>query len=192
MWEKQSPLLDANSDANKRKDNRMPETKPRFSTGSQVKPIPDGFHSVTPYLCVKGAAKAIDFYKKALGAQERYRMEGPDGKTVAHAEIVIGNSIVMLSDEMPGQGNQSPVTLKATPVSFVIYVQDADAVFKRAVDAGAAVTMPIADQFFGDRAGSVQDPFGHKWMIMTHIEDVSPEEMKKRMAAQSAKMSQNN
>jgi PhnB protein len=170
----------------------MSETKPRFSTDPQVKPVPQGFHTVTPYLCVKGAAKAIDFYKKALGAQERYRMEGPDGKTVAHAEIVIGNSIVMLSDEMPEQGNRSPATLKATPVSFIIYVQDADAVFKRAVDQGATVTMPIADQFYGDRAGGVQDPFGHKWMIMTHIEDVSPEEMKKRMSAQFVKKAENN
>jgi PhnB protein len=170
----------------------MPETKPRFSSEKKVRPIPEGFHSVTPYLSIKGASQAIDFYKKAFGAKERYRMADTDGKTVAHAEIIIGNSIIMLSDEMPQHGNQSPITLKGTPVNLIIYVEDADSVFKSAVDAGATITMPIADQFYGDRAGSVQDPFGHRWMIMTHKEDVSPEEMQKRMAAQSAKMAQKN
>ena len=115
-------------------------------------------------------------------------MEGlQSNSTIAHAEIAIGNSIIMLADEMPGHGNQSPTTLKGTPISLAVYVEDADLVFKRAVEAGATVTMPLADQFYGDRAGSVQDPFGHKWMIMTHIEDVSPEHSKKRMAAESAK-----
>ena len=135
---------------------------PRFSIGTQVKPIPEGFHSVTPYLSISGAAKAIEFYKKAFGAQERNRMDGPDGKSVAHAEISIGNSIIMLSNEMPQHGNKSPATLKGTPIKLAVYVQDCDAVFKRAVDAGATVTMPMADQFYGDRAGGVQDPFGHK------------------------------
>lgn len=168
----------------------MQETKPRFSTGTKVKPVPEGFHSVTPYLSIRGAAEALEFYKKAFGAQERVRMAGPDGKTVAHAEITIGDSIVMLSEEMPEHGNQSPASLKGTPVNFALYVQDADSVFKRAVAGGATVLMPIADQFYGDRAGCVRDPFGHKWTIMTHIEDVSPEEMKKRLAAECAKMGQ--
>ena len=168
----------------------MRETKPRFSTSSPVKPIPEGFRSVTPYLSIRGAAQAMDYYKRALGAKERYRFPGPDGKTVAHAEMTIGDSIIMLSEEMPEHGNQSPTTLKGTPVNFAVYVQDADKVFKRAVDAGATVVRPIADQFYGDRAGCVQDPFGHKWTIMTHIEDVSPEGMKKRMAAECTKMAQ--
>jgi PhnB protein len=168
----------------------MKETKPRFSSDSRVDPIPDGFHTVTPYLSIQGASQAIDFYKRAFGAEERYKMEGPDGKMVAHAEIVIGNSIIMLADEMPEHGNRSPTTLKGTPVSLAIYVQDADAVFKRAVDAGASVIMPIADQFYGDRTGSVQDPFGYKWLIMTHKENVPPEEVKKRMTAEYAKMTQ--
>jgi PhnB protein len=168
----------------------MQETKPRFSASTRVRPIPEGFHSITPYLSIKGAAQAIEFYKKAFGAQERHQFMDPDGKTVRHAEIAIGDSIIMLGEEMPEHGNPSPAALKGTPVGFGVYVQDADAMFKRAVDAGAKVTMPIADQFWGDRAGGVQDPFGFKWNIMTHIEDVPSEEMKKRMAAQSAKMGQ--
>ncbi len=155
-----------------------------------AKPIPDGFHSVTPYLSVKGAAQAIDFYKRAFGAKERFRLAGPDGKTVGHSEIVIGNSIIMMADEMPEYGNQSPQSLKGTPVCFAIYVEDADAAFKRAVEAGATVLRPIADQFYGDRAGTVQDPFGHKWTLMTHKEDVSPEEMNRRVIGEYTKMAQ--
>jgi PhnB protein len=153
-----------------------------------VKAIPAGFHTLTPYLSIRGAARAIDFYKRAFGATERFRMPGPDGKTVGHAEIVIGNSIIMLADEFPEFGNTSPETLKGTPVLFALYVEDADASYKRAVEAGATVIRPIADQFYGDRAGTVQDPFGHKWTLMTHKEDVSPEELNRRLAAEYAKM----
>src|SRR2546421_5648107 len=154
---------------------------------TKVKPIPDGFHTVTPYLTVKGGADAIEFYKRAFGAKERYRLPAPDGKTVGHAEIVIGDSIVMLADEFP-QCNQSPQTLKGTTVGFALYVADADAAFKRAVEAGATVKQPIENKFYGERAGTVVDPFGHAWTLMTHIEDVPPEEMKRRMAAEFAKM----
>src|ERR1019366_277087 len=117
-------------------------------------------------------------------------MPGPDGKTVGHAEIVIGNSIVMLADEFPAFGNTSPQTLKGTPVSFALYVEDADVAYEQAVVAGATVLRPIADQFYGDRAGTVQDPFGHKWTLMTHKEDLAPEELKTRLAAECAKMGQ--
>ena len=153
-----------------------------------VKPIPDGFHTLTPYLSIRGAAQAIDFYKRAFGATERFRMSGPDGKTVGHAEIVIGDSIVMLADEFPQFGNTSPQTLNGTPVCFGLYVKDADAAYQRALDAGATVLKPIADQFYGDRAGTIQDPFGHKWTLMTHKEDLTPEELQTRLAAECSKM----
>lgn len=153
----------------------------------KAKPIPAGFHTLTPYLTVKDGAEAIDFYKRAFGAKERLRMPGPDGKTVGHAEIIIGDSIVMLSSEMPGC-NKSPETLGGTPVSLCLYVEDSDASFKRAVDAGAEVLRPIEDQFYGDRSGGVIDPFGHQWWLMTHKEDVSPEEMKRRLPAEYEKM----
>lgn len=153
-----------------------------------VKPIPDGFHTLTPYVIVKGCAEAIEFYKKAFGAEELFRMPGPDGKTIGHAEIKIGDSIVMMSDECPEFGAQSPQTLKGTPVSFMVYVKDADTAFQRAVDAGAKVLRPLENQFYGDRTGTVSDPFGHTWSIGTHIEDVAPEELEKRAAALHAKM----
>ena len=153
----------------------------------QAKPIPDGFHTLTPYLAVKGAARAIDFYKSAFGAKERFRMPAPDGKCIGHAEILIGDSIVMLADEMETFGNRSPESLKGTPVGFMLYVPDADAAFKRAVEAGATVTRPLADQFYGDRSGTVSDPFGYQWTLSTHTEDVPAEELKKRMAAACAK-----
>lgn len=154
---------------------------------TKIKPIPDGFHSITPYLTVTGGAAALDFYKRAFGAQERFRMGGPDG-LIGHAEIVIGDSIIMLADEMPACGNQSPQTLRGTPVSLLLYVEDVDASFKRATDAGAIVKQPLENKFYGERAGCVVDPFGHLWTLMTHIEDVSPEEMEKRMAAFTAQM----
>jgi PhnB protein len=154
---------------------------------TKVKPIPDGFHTLTPYLTVKGAASAIDFYKRAFGAQERFRMYGPDGKTIGHAEVVIGDSILMLSEENP-HFNKSPQTLNGTTVSLLIYVEDVDAAFKRAVDAGAKVLLPVEDKFYGERAGSLTDPYGHMWTLMTHIEDVSPQEMDKRLAEFNAKM----
>ena len=154
---------------------------------AKVKPIPDGFHTLTPYLTVKGGAQAIDFYQRAFGAIERFRMAGPDGKTLGHAEVVIGDSILMLSDEYPGFG-QSPQTLNGTPVSLLLYVTDVDAAFKRAVEAGATVKQPVENKFYGERAGCVADPFGHLWTLMTHIENVPPQEMKKRMDECNAKM----
>ena len=148
---------------------------------NKVQPIPKGYHTVTPYLIIDGAAKAIDFYKKAFGATEMVRMPGPDGK-IGHAEIKIGDSPVMMADEHPQMGHKSPKALGSTPVSIVLYVEDADKVFNQAVSAGAKSLRPMADQFYGDRMGTLEDPFGHVWSIGTHVEDVSPEEMKRRMA----------
>ena len=146
-----------------------------------VKPIPDGYHSVTPYLIIKGASRAIEFYKKAFGATELMRFPGPND-TVAHAEIRIGDSPVMLADE--GLSNyRSPEALGGSPVSLMVYVEDVDRVFDRAVSNGAKVERPVADQFYGDRLGTLVDPFGHTWSISTHVEDVSMEEMQRRMAA---------
>jgi uncharacterized glyoxalase superfamily protein PhnB len=147
---------------------------------SKVKPIPDGFHTVTPYLICKDAAACIEFYKKAFGAEERFRMPGPDGKSVMHAELKIGDSIIMLSNEWPDWQCLSPVAYKGTPVSMCLYVKDCDAAFKRAVDAGANVVRPLQDQFYGDRSGTVADPSGHVWTIATHKEDLTPEEIGRR------------
>jgi PhnB protein len=155
---------------------------------ARAKAVPDGYHSVTPYLSIKGASKAIAFYKKAFGAEEIYRLDMPDGR-VGHAEIQIGDCRVMLADEMPEMPDavaRSPQTLKGTTTGFHIYVADVDAQFKRAVDAGGAVKRPVQDQFYGDRSGTIEDPFGHVWTVATHVEDVSPEEIKKRMASMSA------
>lgn len=149
---------------------------------ANVKPIPDGYHSVTPYLVIKGAAEAIEFYKKAFGATELFRMPQPDGK-VGHAEIKIGDSPIMLSDEHPELGYTGPTTIGGTPVSLMIYVDDVDTVFKRAIAEGAEQQKPVQDQFYGDRSGTLKDPFGHIWTVATHKEDVTPEEMDKRMAA---------
>jgi PhnB protein len=151
-----------------------------------VKAIPDGYHTITPYLMVRGAAKAIDFYKQAFGAKELVRMPQPDGR-VGHAELEIGDSMVMLADEAPGTLIQGPESLGGTAVSLVIYDADVDATFHRAVAAGGKVLRPLADQFYGDRTGTLRDPFGHIWTVATHKEDVSPEEMKKRMQAAHAK-----
>ncbi len=148
---------------------------------ANVKPIPDGYHSVTPYLIIKGAADAIEFYKKAFGATELFRMDH-EGK-VGHAEIKIGDSPIMLSDEHPELGCTSPTTLGGTPVSIMIYVDDVDTIFKQAIAAGGEQQKPVQDQFYGDRSGSLKDPFGHIWHVATHVEDVSPEEMDKRAAA---------
>jgi PhnB protein len=147
-----------------------------------VKAIPDGYHSVTPYLIVRGAARALEFYQKAFGARELMRLPGPEGK-LGHAEVQIGDSRVMLADEHPGMGAVSPQGLGGSPVGLCIYVQDVDAVFDRAVSAGAKVVRAVQDQFYGDRSGTVEDPFGHKWTIATHKEDVSSEEMQRRMQA---------
>jgi PhnB protein len=147
-----------------------------------VKAIPDGYYSLTSYLVCKGAARAIDFYKKAFGAQEIVRMPGPNGQ-VMHAEVKIGNSMLMLADENPERGNLSPQSIGGTATSIMFYCDDVDAVFNRAVSLGATSEMAPADQFWGDRMGNLVDPFGHKWAIATHKEDVSPEEMQKRMQA---------
>ena len=144
-----------------------------------VKPIPDGYHSVTPYLIVSGAARALDFYKKAFGATELMRMPGP-GDKIMHAEIKIGDSPIMLADEFPERNIRGPQALGGTPVGLMIYVPDVDTVFNRAVAAGAKVETPLTNQFYGDRSGTVADPFGHKWTISTHVEDVPPAEMEKR------------
>jgi PhnB protein len=144
----------------------------------KVRPIPAGYHSVTPYLIVSGAAKAIDFYKKAFGATELFRMEH-EGR-VGHAEIKIGDSPIMLADEAPEMGAKSPQTIGGSPVSILLYVEDVDKIFNQAVAAGAKVQRPVQNQFYGDRSGGVTDPFGHSWYIHTHIEDVSPAEMGKR------------
>lgn len=152
-----------------------------------VKPIPDGYHSLTPYLTVRGAATAIDFYTAAFGAVEVLRMPMPDG-SVAHAEVRIGDSVVMLGEENPAWGNKSPQALGGTPAGLMLYVPDCDAVFARAVAAGATVMKPLTDQFYGDRSGTVIDPFGHAWTVATHVEDVPPGEMQKRMDAMAAQM----
>ena len=151
-----------------------------------VKPIPDGYHTVTPYLCIAGADEAIEFYKKAFGATELFRIDAPGGK-IGHAEIRIGDSPVMLSDEHPEMGAKGPKSFGGSPVSLVLYVDNVDAFVKKAVEAGATLTRPVEDKFYGDRGGSLEDPYGHVWHVMTHVEDVSPEEMKKRAASFDAK-----
>src|SRR5258706_488227 len=150
---------------------------------AQVKPIPEGMHSVTPHLVCAGAAEAIDFYKKAFNAVELSRMDGPQGKLL-HGAIRIGDSMVMLADEFPDWGSLGPKSLKGSPVTIHLYVEDVDAFTARAVAAGAKVTMPIQDMFWGDRYGKLEDPFGHQWSVSTHVRDVSPEEM--QQAAQKA------
>jgi len=144
-----------------------------------VSKIPPGFHTVTPSLIVKEGAKAIDFYKKALGAEELMRMVGPDGK-ISHAEIKVGDSILFITDENPAMGTKSPQTLGGTASNLYLYVEDVDSAFKRAVDAGGKATMPVTDMFWGDRFGQFTDPSGHSWGLSTHVEDVSPEETERR------------
>ena len=153
-----------------------------------VKPIPDGYRTATPYLTVDDAAAAIAYYKEAFGATERGRMEAPGGK-IGHAELQIGDSVVMLSDALPGFATRSPSELGGTSVSIFLYVDDVDAVVKRAIDAGAEVATEVADQFWGDRFGAVRDPYGHVWGVATHVEDVPPEEMAERAKAAMAAMS---
>jgi PhnB protein len=155
----------------------------------EVKPIPDGFHTVTPYLTVNDAARAIDFYKRAFGAQETVRMQGPPGK-IGHAELKIGDSIVMLADEMPGSGCRSPQALGGSTVNIFLYVKDVDSAFKQAVSVGAKADAEPVDMFWGDRYGKLTDPFGHSWSLATHKEDVAPEEMKKRSQAALSSMAQ--
>ena len=147
-----------------------------------VKPIPEGYHAVTPYLIIKGAAAALEFYKKAFGATELFRMAQPDGK-IGHAELQIGDSRVMLADEYPEMKYVSPQTLGGSPVSIMLYVEDVDSVYNQAIAAGASEKEPLQDKFYGDRVGSLIDPFGHVWHVGTHKENVTPEEMEKRLAA---------
>lgn len=150
-----------------------------------VKPIPDGYHAVTPYLIVKGAARAIDFYKNAFGATEIMRFPGPNN-TIMHAEIKIGDSVIMLADEPTTPGREeyrSPQSIGGSPVSLMLYVPEVDKTFKQAISLGAQSKHDVTNQFYGDRSGNLVDPFGHNWTISTHVEDVSQDEMKKRMAA---------
>lgn len=147
-----------------------------------VKAVPEGYHTATPYLICKEAAKAIDFYKHAFGATELFRLEGP-GDSLGHAEIRIGDSPIMLADEFPDMNARSPESYGGSPVSILLYVNDVDRTVERAVAAGAKLVRPVQDQFYGDRTGTITDPFGHSWNIATHKEDVSPEEMKRRSEA---------
>jgi len=151
-----------------------------------VKPIPDGYHTVTPYLIIQGAARAIEFYKAAFGATELLRMAQPNGK-IGHAEIQIGDSPIMLADEVPEMGVRSPKSLGGTPVSILLYVPDVDAIAPRAEAAGAKVLRPLQDQFYGDRSVTLEDPFGHQWTLATHMEDLSPEELNRRFESLAKK-----
>ena len=153
-----------------------------------VKPIPEGYHSVTPYLIVDDAAKAIDFYKQAFGAEEKFRL--PMGDRIGHAEIKIGDSFVMLADEFPDMGHLGPKARGGTTVSLMVYVPDVDSAFKRALDAGAKQERPVENQFWGDKLGTLTDPFGHKWSLATHVEEVPEAELGKRFEEWSAKQKQ--
>jgi PhnB protein len=148
---------------------------------SNVKPIPDGYPRLSPYLCVDGAADAIEFYETVFGGRERMRLPGPDGK-VGHAEIEIGDALIMLADEHPEIGVRSPKAYGGTGTTLSLYVEDVDAVMERAAAKGATVLRPARDEFYGDRSGQFEDPFGHRWTVATHIEDVTPEEMQRRAA----------
>ena len=147
-----------------------------------VKPIPDDYPRVIPYLAIDGASDAIAFYKDVLGATERLRMPGPNGK-IGHAELEIGDSVIMLADTFPEMGAPAPKTLGGTPVTIMVYVEDVDAVFEKAISAGSTVITKVDDQFYGDRAGSFEDPFGHRWHLATHVEDVPEDELARRAAA---------
>jgi PhnB protein len=148
---------------------------------AKVNPIPEGYPRVTPYLCIEGAGNAIDFYRSVFGATERMRMAGPDGK-IGHAEIQLGDSVIMLSDEYPEMQMRGPKTLGGTPVTVSVYVEDVDDVFDRAVKQGAKPLRAVENQFYGDRSGQFEDPFGHRWNVASHVEDVPPDEMQRRAA----------
>jgi PhnB protein len=150
---------------------------------SKVKPIPDGYHAVTPYLIAHDASAAIEYYKKAFGAVEVFRMPSPDGTKIGHAEIRLGDSHVMLADEHPEMGARSPKTVGGCPISLLLYVPNVDEVVAQAVKAGGKLVREVADQFYGDRTGGVEDPFGYTWYVATHVEDVAPEELEKRAKA---------
>ncbi len=148
----------------------------------KVKAVPEGYHALTPYLVMNDAARAIEFYKEAFGAQEVMRLDAPDGK-IGHAELRVGDSIFMLADECSESPQRAPQSLGGTSVGLMLYVEDVDAVVESAVSAGAKLVRPIKDQFYGDRTGGVEDPFGHSWYVATHVEDVAPEELQRRVAA---------
>jgi len=168
---------------------RKMNPKKKAIVSKKVKPIPEGYHTVTPYLTVRDAAQAIGFYKRVFTAKELMRMPGPDGKSIGHAELRIGDSVVMLSDEVPGMSTcRAPTSLGGTTVALFLYVPNVDATFKRAVDAGCKVLRPLADMFWGDRYGQLEDPFGNQWALATHKEDVTPREMKRRAQAWMAQM----
>ena len=154
---------------------------------SEVNPIPEGFHTLTPHITVKNTKAALEFYKKAFGGETLFTMPGPDGESIMHAEVQIGDSRLMVCDEFPG-GCKAPPSLNGTTVALTLYVKDADAAFKQAVDAGAKAEMPPMDMFWGDRYGKVSDPFGHCWAIATHMKDLSPEELEKAAAAAMSEM----
>jgi uncharacterized glyoxalase superfamily protein PhnB len=164
-------------------DNAVAFRKEGSIMAGKVTPIPEGFHTLTPHLTVRDCAKAIDFYKKAFGAEERMRALAPDGRSIMHASLQIGNSMFMLNDEFPDWGCLSPLAKPGAGVQVHMYVNDVDRVWKRAVEAGATEQMPLADQFWGDRYGTLKDPFGHVWALATHIDDPTPDQMKQRMEA---------
>jgi uncharacterized glyoxalase superfamily protein PhnB len=179
----------AKSSGNARLRSKVrPKMKARAKASARVKPIPERFNTVSAYLIVPNAVEALEFYQRALGAKTIVRMAGPGGQGTVHAEMALGDSMVMLADENPNWGAKSPRTLGATPVSLHLYVKDADALFQRAVAAGCTVQMPLQDMFWGDRFGKVQDPFGHVWAIATHKENVGEAELARRAAEAFAKM----
>lgn len=159
-------------------ESSMAKSKRKATRKVKVDPIPKGYHTVTPGLAVRDAAQAIDFYKRAFGAKEKMRMPGPDGRTIMHSEIQIGDSHIMVGEEMPQMGHPSPQSMNGTPVSLYVYVRDADKVFDQAVKAGATVTMPLNDAFWGDRYGQLKDPFGHSWGVATRKHNLSGKAMK--------------
>jgi PhnB protein len=166
------------------KSRKSAKSKPRRKVAKPVKPIPDNYPTVAPYLSVAGAANAIEFYKKAFGAKERFRLAAPEGR-IMHAELTIGNGLVMMADEFPDMGFLSPQAIGGSPVTIHVYVKDVDALAERAIAAGAISLRPVADQFYGDRSGTFKDPFGHIWNFATHKENVSKKEMQKRFDAMS-------
>ena len=167
----------------KMKSRPKTRAKAKSAAKKRVEPIPAGYHSVTPYMIVDNAAAALEFYKKAFGAKERGRFLGPGGK-IMHCEFKVGDSIVMMADEFPEMDAKSPKAYGGSPITIAMYVRDVDARFDQAVAAGATVKRPVTNQFYGDRSGTLTDPFGHVWHLSTHVEDVSPAEMKRRMAQQ--------
>jgi PhnB protein len=180
MWEISAAILERSGNMQylyMEKSSLMQPTR-LYGMAKKVKPIPKGYHSITPGLAVRDAAQAIEFYKKAFGAKEKSRMPGPDGKLM-HAELQIGDSHIMLGEENPQMNNPSPQSLNGTPIALFIYVKDSDKVFNQAIKAGGALAMPLIDQFWGDRAGMITDPFGHKWWVASRKHNLSPKEMKK-------------